>query len=193
MDTLKKLGFLTYGTVIPGLMLHGKPAPYPVLNERSVRAGAGIMLVIGIFSVFHAFYLSDFSYLKIAIALFFADFFIKVIVGTRFSPFAIAGDLLVRGQEPEYVGAIQKRFAWSIGLALSSVMMLLVYVFDVRGIYNLAICSLCLTFMFLESSVGFCVGCKIYGALLRYRIIKAPEHRPVCPGNVCAIDSVDAH
>ncbi len=188
MNNLKKIGFFIYGKIIPGLMIYGKPAPYPVLNERSVRAGAGVMFAMAFFSVFQGFYLADYTYLKITVTLFFIDFLMKVIIGVRFSPFAFIGDLLVRGQEPEYVGAVQKRFAWSIGLLMSSVMMLLLYVFDFSKMYNLVICTLCLTFMFLESSVGFCVGCKLYGIFLKFGFIKTPEYKPVCPGNVCAIE-----
>jgi hypothetical protein len=33
------------GEVIPGLKINGKPAPYPVMNERAVRATAGLMLI----------------------------------------------------------------------------------------------------------------------------------------------------
>jgi hypothetical protein len=187
-EKLKAFGFFQYGKVIPNLVLYGKPAPYPVLNERAVRAGAGLMFAVGGFAVFHGFYLADFTYLKVVVALFFVDFLMKVIVGIRFSPFAQLGELLVFNQEPEYVGAVQKRFAWSIGLVLSGVMVLLLHVFDVRGPINLSICSLCLVFMFLESSVGFCVGCKIYGWLLKAGIIKQPEYKPVCAGNVCGIE-----
>jgi hypothetical protein len=187
-EMLKQYGFFTYGTIIPNLTLHGKPAPYPVLNERGVRAGAGVMFVLGLFSVFHAFYLAEYRYLSLTVLVFFFDFLMKVVVGIRFSPFAYLGELLVRGQEPEYVGAIQKRFAWSIGLALSSVMVVLVHVLGVRGPLNLVLCTTCLVFMFLESSVGFCVGCKLYALCLKYGILKTPEHRPVCPGNVCSID-----
>jgi len=31
------------GQIIPGLEIAGKPAPYGVLNERAIRATAGIM------------------------------------------------------------------------------------------------------------------------------------------------------
>lgn len=31
-----------YGQVIPRLMINGEPAPYPVVNERSVRVAAGM-------------------------------------------------------------------------------------------------------------------------------------------------------
>ncbi len=188
IDKLTSFGFFTYGKTIPDLMLHGKPAPYPVLNERAIRAGAGMMFAGGFFAFMQAFYLADFFYLQLLVAIFFFDFFMKVIVGTRFSPISQLANLIVSGQQPEYVGAIQKRFAWSIGLVLSGTMLLLLFVFDVQGVVNLAICSLCLTFMFMESAFGICVGCKIYSGLLALSIIPQPEHKPVCPGNVCAIE-----
>jgi hypothetical protein len=188
MKKLKQLGFFSYGEVIPGLKLYGKPAPYPVLNERSVRAGAGIMFVLGLFAFFQAFFLREFTYINIIVVIFFIDFFIKVVLGSKFSPITIIGDFLVRGQEPEYVGAIQKRFAWTIGLVLSVIMMTLIFGFSVMGPFNLVICILCLVFMFLESVVGVCVGCKIYNYLLAAKIIPQPEYKPVCPGNVCSID-----
>lgn len=185
---LQSKGFFTYGVIIPGLSIYGKPAPYPVLNERAIRAGAGIMFLLGFFSFMQAFYLGNYQFLQWTVALFWFDFLMKVIVGTRFSPISFIARILTITQKPEYVGAIQKRFAWSIGLLLSSVMMMLLFVFEVRGIANLSICGLCLTFMWLETSVGICVGCKIYSGLLKIGLLKEPEYKPVCAGNVCSIE-----
>ncbi len=174
--------------MIPGLQIYGKPAPYPVLNERAIRAGAGIVFALGLFSFFQAFYLREFLYIQILVVVLFVDFLAKVIIGTRYSPVSALANIIVRGQQPEYVGAVQKRFAWSIGLVLASTMMVLIYGFGISGLPNLIICSICLTFMFMESAFGICVGCKIYGFLLAKGIIPTPEHRPACPGNVCAIE-----
>ncbi len=188
ISKLKRFGFFTYGQVIPGLVLHGTPAPYPVLNERAIRAGAGIMFVLGFFAFMQAFYLREFIFIQVFVVLFFVDFFMKVVVGTRFSPVSQLAAWVVRKQAPEYVGAIQKRFAWSIGLLLSGTMMVLMYGFGVQGLPNLIICGTCLTFMFLETSFGICVGCKIYNFLLARGVIAMPEYKPACPGNVCAIE-----
>tara|TARA_B100001939_G_C16828734_1_gene567649 strand:+ start:197 stop:769 length:573 start_codon:yes stop_codon:yes gene_type:complete len=188
MKTLKSLGFLQYGKIIPGLMIHGQPAPYPVLNERAIRAGAGIMFVLGFFAFFQAFYLREFIFIQTFVLIFFFDFFMKVIVGTRFSPVSALANAIVSQQQPEYVGAIQKRFAWSIGLVLSSTMIVMLFVFGIQGLPNLIVCGICLTFMFMETAFGICVGCKIYNFLLDRGVIPQPEVKPACPGNVCAID-----
>ena len=111
-----------FGTVIPGLTINGAPAPYPVLNERAVRAGAGITFAAGLFAFFHAWYLDDFLFLQWLVAILLIDFFIKVLIGPHFSPLSIFANWVVAKQTPEYVGAIQKRFAWSIGLSLAAVM-----------------------------------------------------------------------
>lgn len=188
IETLRKFGFFQYGIIIPGLTLYGKPAPYPVLNERAVRAGAGMTFALGLFSFFQAFYLGNFLFIKILASILFIDFALKVIVGTRFSPISYIADMVVAGQSPEYVGAIQKRFAWSIGLVLSGTMVFALFILNIQGLVNLAICAVCLLFMFMESAFGICVGCKIYALLRQYNVIKKPEHAPVCPGNVCAIE-----
>ncbi len=188
INKLKQFGFFQYGKVIPGLMIYGKPAPYPVLNERAVRAGAGIAFALGMFAFFHAFYLGDFLYIRILVVFLFVDFFMKVIIGVKFSPLSALAQLIVHNQAPEYVGAVQKRFAWSIGLFLATTMIFLLFVFDVQGPINLLICATCLIFMFAESAFGICVGCKLYTFLKKLGIIRETEYAPVCPGNVCSID-----
>lgn len=187
MKTLKQLGFFQHGKIIPGLEINGRPAPYPVLNERAIRAGAGIMFVFGAVAFALAFLDQNFTALKIVVVIFFIDFFTKVVIGTKFSVISNLAQLIVAKQRHEYVGAIQKRFAWSIGLFMSSLMISLLFFFEVRGPINLAICLICLTFMWLETSCGICVGCKIYYGLIKLGLIKEPEIPPACPGGACPI------
>jgi len=185
---LKSLGFFQYGKIIPGLTIHSKAALYPVLNERAIRAGAGIMFIVGLFAFFQAFYLDEFIFIKVFVSVFFFDFFMKVVVGTKFSPVSQLANLIVSKQAPEYVGAVQKRFAWSIGLFLSSIMIIMLFVLGVQGLPNLIVCGTCLSFMFLETSFGICVGCKIYNYLVGIKIISTSDYKPACPSNVCSIE-----
>jgi hypothetical protein len=85
---------------------------------------------------------------------------------------------VVRHQEPEWVGAPQKRFAWGIGLALGLSMFWLLVVQQVIGPVNMLVCSLCLVFMFFESAFGICIGCKLYNLFNQ-------EQAQLCPGGVC--------
>ncbi len=107
-----KLGVI--GEVIPGLTLYGQPAPYPVVNERAVRAGAGVGFLLGLGAFLPAFFLGELIYLKLLLPFLLFDFLAKTVVGLRWSPLSRLGDLIVFNQAPDYVGAVQKRFAWSI-------------------------------------------------------------------------------
>lgn len=184
---MKKKSIFGFGKVIPGLKIHGEDATYPVLNERAIRAGAGIMLAIGLFAFINALLLNNFVYLKVVVTLFMIDFGIRIFLNPKFSPVSIIANWIVQKQKPDYVGAIQKRFAWSIGFVLATTMFLLLNVFAVRGAVNLTICTICLSVMYLETSFGICVGCKVYQKLQDIGWIKKPEVKPACPGGSCSL------
>lgn len=176
-----------YGQFIPDLKIHGKPAPYGVVNEREVRLVAGIMLILGLTAFFRNQYLGDNTLIYYIVPLFWIEFFFKVFISPSWSIIGKLTSWLVSSQTPEYVGAIQKRFAWSIGLIMSSLMFILYFGLGIRGWGPWSICLICLTFMWLESVVGFCAGCWIYQKLLNAKIIPEPQVRPACAGGVCEI------
>jgi len=89
---------------------------------------------------------------------------------------------VVRKQQPEYVGAPQKRFAWAIGFVLALVMSYLMVFNNMVGPINLLVCGICLALMFTETAFGICVGCKIYNAFNR-------EKAQLCPGGVCDVQT----
>jgi len=152
----------------------------PVLNEREIRAAAGILFVLMFAAIAAAVLQGSFVLLKYAIAIFLPDMLIRVLVGPRYSPTLILGRLIVRNQVPEYVGARQKRFAWIIGVALASVMFILVNVLNTYSPISGIICLLCLVFLFFETAFGICIGCKLYALVSREK----PEY---CPGEVCEV------
>ncbi|MDH5532985.1 MAG: DUF4395 domain-containing protein [Candidatus Pacebacteria bacterium] len=180
-----------FGQIIPDLKINGKDAPYPVVNDRAVRATAGIMLFIGVFTFFYTFSTWDFTMLKFVLPTFFLDFLLKVSRGPKYSIYGFLSRPLISNQKPEYCGAIQKRFAWSIGLSVSSIMILLIFVLKMETIVPLLICALCLFMMWLESTMGICVGCYIYNGLIKAGIVKRPKFHPACPGGVCDTEDVE--
>ena len=173
--------------VISDLHIHGRPAPYPVLNERAIRATAGLLFAVGLSTMRYSVLTHDRSMMQVVVPIFWAHFLIVTLRWPVYSPISQIGKLLVYNQLPERVWAIQKRFARWIGAVMGTTMMLAVFVFSAPWSVLLGICGTCLLFMRLESAVGFCVGCKIYGRLLHKWIITAPEHRPACPGGACSI------
>jgi hypothetical protein len=120
----------------------------------------------------------DFTLVKYVIIIFLADFIIRVFVSPRFSSMLIIGRLIVSRQVPEYVGAPQKKFAWKIGLALSSLMFLLLVVLNSYSTITFVSCVLCLLFLFFESAFGICLGCWLYNMLYK-------NEASICAGGTC--------
>lgn len=83
----------------------------PVLNEREIRAAAGIIFLFMFIALMLILFKGDFVMIKYAITLFLTDMLIRVFINPKFSPMLIIGRLIVKNQKPEYVGAKQKKFA----------------------------------------------------------------------------------
>jgi hypothetical protein len=162
-----------FGESVPGYEI-------PVLNEREIRAAAGILLVMMLFAIQRVIYTWDFVMLKYVSVIFLADILIRVLVSPRFAPTLVLGRLIVRKQTPEYVGAAQKRFAWWIGAVLGGTMFVLLVVLNTHSPITGILCLICQIFLFFESAFGICLGCKVYPLVMR----KKPQ---LCPGEVCDI------
>ena len=134
----------------------------PVLNEREIRAAAGILFVFMQTSLMLILLKGNFILIKYVIIVFLADLLIRVFLSPRFSPTLIIGRLIVRNQTPEYVGAPQKKFAWKIGIAFASLMFFLLIILNSYSIFTGLTCLICLTFLFFESAFGICLGCIAY-------------------------------
>ena len=100
----------------------------PVLNEREIRASAGIYFLVLFASIMLVHFEGNFLILKYFVTIFLTDFIIRIFVSPKFSPSLILGRLIVSRQVPEYVGAPQKKFAWKIGLGLATIMFFLLIV-----------------------------------------------------------------
>lgn len=151
-----------------------------VLNEREVRAGAGILFLFAIVSFMNSWLLGDFGPTRIFVVAFLVDFLIRVVLNPRYSPSLVVGRFMVRNQTPEFVAAAPKRFAWSFGLLLSLSIFFLLVVQNRIGPLNLVICVACLTFLFFESVFGICIACKVYNLFHK-------EPASLCPGGVCEV------
>ena len=152
----------------------------PVLNEREIRAAAGILYTWAFLAVLAAIMKGNFAILKYFILAFLVDFLIRVFISPKFSPTLIIGRLIVRRQTPEYVGAAQKKFAWVIGLALVLIMLVLVVFLNSYSAISGLICLICLIFLLFESAFGICLGCLFYGWFYG-------KKARYCPGEVCEI------
>jgi hypothetical protein len=152
----------------------------PVLNEREIRASAGILFIFMFFSWMLVIFEESFFLIKFVNTIFLTDFIIRVMISPKYSPSLIIGRLIVGGQTPEYVGAAQKKFAWTIGLALATIIFLLLVVMNSTSFITGIICQICLIFLFFEAVFGICLGCKFYPLFHK-------EKAQHCPGEICDV------
>jgi hypothetical protein len=152
----------------------------PVLNEREIRASAGILYFFMFLAWMLVIFKDSFFLIKFVNTIFLTDFIIRVLISPKYSPSLIIGRLIVGGQTPEYVGAAQKKFAWTIGLVLATTIFLLLVVMNSTSFITGIICQICLIFLFFEAVFGICLGCKFYPLFHK-------EKTQYCPGNICDV------
>ena len=165
-----------YGEKVPGYDTR-------VINEREARAAAGILGLLGTIILFVSIGFGHVIVARVYLTFLWFDFLARAI-NANYSPSLLLGRLIVQNQKPEYVGSLQKRFAWTLGWFISFPMIYwFVLHWDIT-FYKVLICVLCITLMFLESAFSVCVGCIIYKAITR----EDPKH---CPGGVCEVRTKD--
>lgn len=152
----------------------------PVLNEREIRAAAGILFVFTFLSLLLILLSNSFLLVKLVIPVFLADLLVRVFVSPRFSPTLILGRVIVGNQTPEYVAAEPKRLAWAIGIVLASLMFVFMVVMNTFSPITGLTCLVCLVFLLFEAAFGICLGCKFYKLIYR----REPQ---LCPGEVCDV------
>jgi hypothetical protein len=173
-----------FGQRIPGLVVDGRELLAPVFNENEVRAAAGLTMAIGAVAFSYAYFARQYLPLQIVATVFFLEFLIRVAAGIRYSPTGVVARVLTRRQPPDWVSAKPKRFAWSLGLAMTFAMTIITNS-GIRGWLPRTICLICLALMWLESVLGLCVGCRIHGLLVRRGWMSRDAAIEVCADASC--------
>jgi len=182
---------LSYGQRIPGLIVDGRELNAPVFNEHEVRAAAGITMAVGAVAFCWAYFRHQYIPLQAVASFFFVEFLLRVTLGIRYSPVGVVSRVLMRNQPPQWVSAKPKRFAWSLGLGIGFAMTIITNS-GIRGWLPRSMCLLCLTMMWLESSLGLCLGCKLHGLLVRRGWAQPDEEYEICADGSCAVPGMKA-
>jgi hypothetical protein len=169
---------------IPGLTIDGGELTAPVVDDREVRAAAGITMVIGAVAFSYAYFAKQYVPLQAAASLFFVEFLLRVTIGIRRSPVGVLARAMTIGQPPEWVSAKPKRFAWSLGLVMAGAMAVITNS-GIRGYLPRTICLICLSLMWMESALGLCLGCRIHGLLVRRGWAGEDPEIEVCADGAC--------
>ena len=177
---------MSFGQRIPGLTAHGRQLRAAVFNENEVRAAAGLTMVTGAVAFSYAYFDKQYVPLQVVATLFFVEFLLRVTIGIQYSPFGLVARAVTFGRPPEWVSAKPKRFAWSLGLGMAFAMTVITNS-SIRGYLPRTICLICLTLMWLESALGFCLGCKIHGLLVRRGWAGNDPEFEVCADGSCDV------
>lgn len=180
---MKTMSIISFGEYIEG-------KEYKVLDERSMRASAGIMFLFGLVASINGFILQNFEVIPYLSGFLVFNFLVGIFINPKFSPTVIISSLFIRKQSPLPIGAVQKKFAWSLGLMLSGSIFVLSLLTLKDASYFEPVCFLCiicLVLLYLETAFGICVGCKIYLLAIKAKLLPKPTAKPNCMGDVCEV------
>jgi hypothetical protein len=163
---------------------------FKIVDERVWRASAGIMLFLAVIASINGFILKNYYVIPYISGFLMINFIIGVFINPKFSPTIILGKLFTYKQSPLPIGAVQKKFAWSLGLGLSTLIFILsFFLLKDEGYFGSVcrLCLLCILLLYLETAFGICIGCKLYYLFRYLKIIKKPEVDPNCMGDACEV------
>ncbi|MGQ0804550.1 MAG: DUF4395 domain-containing protein, partial [Actinomycetota bacterium] len=138
--------------------------PNPV-NEVSARLVAGFVVVIALTAL-----VFDQLWLLLPLAY---GFVARVLTGPTLSPL---GQLVTRvitprlGVKPKFVAGPPKRFAQGIGAAVTVTGAVVYFAFGLEGATQVLLGMIVIAAT-LESVFGFCIGCQIFGLLMRWHVV----------------------
>jgi hypothetical protein len=150
----------------------------PVLDERAVRAGAGLLFLGGFSAWMTALTSGDVRPVRTFAVVFLVDMYLRLFAGTRFAPSLVVGGWIVRRQRPEWVAAQPKTVAWAGGVVFALASCASLGLLGLPEMAALAFCGVCLALLFLETAFGICVGCSLARRF-------AKEKPVLCAGDVC--------
>ncbi len=142
--------------------------PNPV-NEKAARVVAGGAMTMAAFVA-----ILGWGWVLIPLAF---GFMARVTTGPRFSPLGLFATRIAapRLGDPKLVPGPPKRFAQAIGVVFSLTASAL-WIADLQGAARV-VAAMLMAAAALESIFGFCLGCTIFGWLMRIGVI---------PDDVCA-------
>ena len=137
--------------------------PHPV-NEKAARVVAAGVALLAVLTL-----VTGWRWLLVLIAL---GFLARVLTGPKLSPLGQLATKVVapRLGRPKLVPGPPKRFAQAIGLTLTSVAAVAALAFGATT-FSTVLLVILLVFATLESVLGFCAGCWLFGRLMALGVI----------------------
>jgi hypothetical protein len=164
---------------VDGTVLHAA-----AVNEHQARVAAGITMALGAIAFAYANFDKRFWPIRTVSAFFFVDFLIRVTASLERSPTGLLAGWMTRRQAPQWVSAKPKRFAWTLGLIMALAMAVITNS-GIHGPLPRTICLICLTLMWMEAVLGLCLGCELYGLMVRRGWRTPDDAVEICPNGAC--------
>jgi hypothetical protein len=168
-------------------VVDGREMHAAVVNEHQARAAAGITMALGAVAFVYANFDKLFWPIRTVSTFFFIDFLMRVTVGLERSPSGLVAGWMSRRHPPQWVSAKPKRFAWTLGLAMALAMTVITNS-GIHGAVPRTICLICLTLMWMEAVLGLCLGCEIYGVMVRRGWRGADDAFEICASGACDLE-----
>ena len=140
------------------------------LNEKAARFVAGVVLALSVLTLVTGWYW--------LLAVMAYGFWARVLTGPTLSPLGRLASRVVapRLGPPKYVSGPPKRFAQGMGAAMTTAGAILALGFDNHTAADVLLVAMIVA-AGLESLFAICVGCKVFGLLMRAGLV---------PDDVCA-------
>ena len=97
----------------------------PPCSTRTRCAPRGLTLVLGAVAFVYAYFAKLYVPIQVVTTFFFVEFLVRVTVGIQYSPLGVVARWMTQRQAPDWASAKPKRFAWTLGLAMSFAMMVI--------------------------------------------------------------------
>lgn len=140
------------------------------INEKAARVVAGVVMVTSLIAL-----LTGAHWLLVPLAY---GFWARVLTGPTLSPLGrLASSVIApRLGEPKDVSGPPKRFAQAMGAVMTTAAAIASLGFGAQGVAEVLLGAMVIA-AGLESIFAYCVGCKIFGLLMRAGLV---------PDEVCA-------
>ena len=130
---------------------------YKSVDEEVMRSSATIILVFGLMAFSVGLMLKMYVLLPYIIGAMMLNFFIGVVINSKYAPSIIVAKFLTRHKPRQPIGAIQKQFAWSLGLLLTSIAFVLSILLQSNESLFETLCMFCIlcnTVLYFEAVLG---------------------------------------
>jgi len=171
MTTTTSENFHTFLTT-PWYSMGQRVGNFVRINETATRARAGMLNALSATTIFLLIAYPETDPVIYVGPFVIFDMVVAAIFGlTPLSPVGLLGTALTMPIKPTWKPIKPKRFAWSLGAALG-VVCLSMRLLEMDNSWIIGVVAICFGLTWAEAVLGFCVGCWMYGLLVKCEVCK---------------------